>query len=67
VRRVYSKCYFFLIIANNVIISENSPGVSRQLELSQKKHEKEYWIKWDYQIADYIQFKDLIEEKHKHS
>lgn len=36
----YSKCYSS-IIANNVIISENSPVVSCQLEFNWKKKPKE--------------------------
>lgn len=52
----YSKCYFS-IIANNVIVSENSPGVSCQLEFNWKKNQKNKLLNGNLQTVNYIQFK----------
>lgn len=34
----HSRCYLFPIVPSRAILSENSPVVSCQLELGQKKH-----------------------------
>lgn len=52
----YSKCYSS-IIANNVIISENSPVVSCQLEFNWKKSQKNELLNGNLQAVNYIQFK----------